>query len=39
VLAGSDKIALTLPGTDYYQIIQHDHGYCISVNWINPINN
>jgi WD40 repeat protein len=37
MLADDNKIALTIPGTDYYQIIQHEHGNCVSVVWINPI--
>jgi WD40 repeat protein len=35
MLADYDKIALALPGSDYYQLIQHDHGSCLSLAWIN----
>jgi hypothetical protein len=34
-MLADDKIALALPGTDHYQIIQHDHGPCLSLAWIN----
>lgn len=35
MMADDDKIALTLPGTNYYEIIQHEYGPCISLAWIN----
>lgn len=35
MIADDDKIALALPDSDFYQIIQHPFGPCTSVAWIN----
>ncbi len=37
LLANNNQIALTIPGTDHYQIIQHSYGPCASLAWINPL--
>ena len=37
LLANNNQIALTIPGTDHYQIIQHGHGPCASLAWVTPL--
>ncbi|MCB8945570.1 MAG: hypothetical protein H6658_17615 [Ardenticatenaceae bacterium] len=37
ILTDENKIALTIPHTNHYQIIEHNNGPCASLAWINPI--